>query len=277
MRPPRIAREVRDAIEARYIAGSEPSAVLPSERRLAAEFGVARATVRAALAMLREQQQIRSGAGGPPVVVDPRLIKAPRLTSFTQDALARGWHPSSRVLDAQEQAADVTVARDLGIAPGSSVLRVRRLRLADRAPMALEEVWLPQELVPDLLSQDLDGSLYELLESRYALTVHRHDRRISAITVDAVHAELLEMPLGAAALFATQVGHDRRGRRVELGRSIYRGDKFDFTTVTFAARRPDPEGGSRPVGTDGPGGAERVAAPEPFSRPVRATRPETVR
>lgn len=245
MRPARIAREVRDAIEARYIAGSEPATVLPSERRLAAEFGVARATVRSALAMLREQQQIRSTSGGPPVVVDPRLSKAPQLSSFTQDALARGWHPSSRVLEAVEVPADVGVARDLGLSPGSPVAHVRRLRLADSAPMALEEVWLPLELVPGLVDLDLSGSLYELLEERYDLAVFRHDRRISAITVDAVHAELLQLPLGAAALFATQIGLDPRGRRLELGRSLYRGDRFDFTTVTFAARRAPAAGGRR--------------------------------
>lgn len=239
MRPARIAQEVRDAIEANYIVGSEPAAVLPSERRLAEEFGVARATVRAALAMLREQQQIRSGGGGPAMVVDPRLTKAPRLSSFTQDAQARGWHPSSLVLEAKEEPADVTVARDLGISPGAGVVRIRRLRLADRSPMAIEEVWLSQQLFPDLLSGDLGGSLYECLESRYGVVVFRHDRRISAITVDAAHAELLEIPSGSAVLFATQIGFDRRGRRLELGRSIYRGDRFDFTTVTFAAGRQD--------------------------------------
>src|SRR5699024_1930481 len=85
---------------------------------------------------------------------------------------------------------------------------------------------------------DLDGSLYEQLESRYGVTVYRHDRRISAISVDEAHAGLLEIPVGAAALFATQIGFDRRGRRVELGRSIYRGDRFDFTTVTLPAGPP---------------------------------------
>ena len=238
MRPASIEMEVRDGIEARYITGSEPATVLPSERRLAAEFGVARATVRSALAMLRDQQQIRSALGGPPVVVDPRLTKAPQLSSFTQDARARGWYPSSRVLEAVEETADVTVARDLGLSPGSPVTRVRRLRLADSAPIALEEVWLPQELVPGLVAQDLGGSLYELLAERYDLVVFRHDRRISAISLDAVHADLLQLTVGAAALFATQIGMDRHGRRLELGRSLYRGDRFDFTTVTFAARRP---------------------------------------
>lgn len=266
MRPARIAHEVRDAIEARYIAGSEPSAVLPSERRLAAEFGVARATVRAALAMLREQQQIRSGAGGPPMVVDPRLTKAPQLSSFTQDAVARGWHPSSRVLDAKEEAADVSVARDLGIPPGSSVLRIRRLRLADRSPMAVEEVWLPQELFPGLLTEDLSGSLYDLLDARYGRAVYRHDRRISAITVDAPHAELLQMPVGAAALFATQLGFDRHGQRLELGRSVYRGDKFDFTTVTFSARRPQPVGTSPRSRASGP---RRITIAGPVTEQVR--------
>src|SRR5699024_12798447 len=72
----------------------------------------------------------------------------------------------------------------------------------------------------------------------YGVTVYRHDRRISAISVDEAHAGLLEIPGGAAALFATQIGFDRRGRRGELGRAIYRGDRFDFTTVTFAGGRP---------------------------------------
>ena len=113
--------------------------------------------------------------------------------------------------------------------------------------MAIEEVWLSEELFPGLLDEDLDGSLYEQLESRYGVTVYRHDRRISAISVDEAHAGLLEIPVGAAALFATQIGFDRRGRRVELGRSIYRGDRFDFTTVTFAAGRPAAAGaGPRP-------------------------------
>ena len=150
--------------------------------------------------MLREQQQIRSTSGGPPVVVDPRLTKAPQLSSFTQDALARGWHPTSRVLQAAEEPADVSVARDLGLAPGSPVAHLRRLRLADGAPMAFEEVWLPQELVPGLVDQDLHGSLYELLEERYDLVIFRHDRRISAITVDGVHAESLGPGRGGGAL-----------------------------------------------------------------------------
>lgn len=253
MRPARIAREVRDAIEARYVMGSEPSSVLPSERKLAEEFGVARATVRAALAMLREQQQIRSTPGGPPMVVDPRLTKAPQLSSFTQDALDRGWRPSSRLLESEETAADVSIARDLGIAPGSTVHRVRRLRLADSSPMAVEEVWLPAAIFPGLLDHDLTRSLYGILEAEYGVEIYRHDRRISAVTVDAEHAELLEVEPASAALFATQIGYDRRGRRVELGRSLYRGDRFDFTTVTFAARRPRAERAPSPSGHVGRG------------------------
>jgi GntR family transcriptional regulator len=210
--------------------------------------------------MLREQQLIRSGNGGPSTVVDPRVTKAPQLTSFTQDAVARGWHPSSRVLEAEEQAADVTVARDLGIPPGSGVHRIRRLRLADRSPLAIEEVWLPQELFPGLLSEDLSGSLYEVLDQRYGRAVHRHDRRISAVTVDEPHADLLEIPIGAAALFATQVGFDRHGKRIELGRSLYRGDKFDFSTVNFLAGRPPPARAA------GPASSAARSGPEPHAR-----------
>ncbi|HLR94995.1 MAG TPA: UTRA domain-containing protein, partial [Jiangellaceae bacterium] len=80
------------------------------------------------------------------------------------------------------------------------------------------------------------------------------------------HAELLEMPVGAAALFATQLGFDRHGHRIELGRSVYRGDKFDFTTVTFSARRPQPVG----VGTRSrAGGPRRTTAADPVTEQSR--------
>src|SRR5699024_3356082 len=117
-----------------------------------------------------------------------------------------------------------------------------------------------------LLGEDLSGSLYNLLESQYDRAVYRHDRRISAITVDAPHAELLAMPVGAAALFATQLGFDRHGHRIELGRSVYRGDKSAFATVTFSARRPQPVG----VGTRSrAGGPRRTTAAAPVTEQTR--------
>src|SRR5699024_7038214 len=112
----------------------------------------------------------------------------------------------------------------------------------------------------------LSGSLSELLEARYGRAVYRHDRRISAITIDAPHAELLEMPVGAAALFATQLGFDRHGHRLELGRSVYRGDKFDFTTVTFSARRSQPPGAGTRSRTHG---ARPTTPAEPVTEQAR--------
>src|SRR5699024_5397015 len=113
--------------------------------------------------------------------------------------------------------------------------------------MATEALWLSEELFPGLLEHALAGSPFEQHEMRYSETGYPHDRRRSPISVHEAHAGLPARPVGAVALYATQYAIHRRGRRVELGRSIYRGDRFDFTTVTFAAGRPAAAGaGPRP-------------------------------
>ncbi len=236
MRPPTRAQQVRSRIEDLYIASTDPAKVLPSERALAEKFGVARATVRAALKSLKDEQLLLSAPGSPAFVVDPHISHSPVLRSFTQDARARGWTPSSTVLSASVLTADIQSAHELGIVAGEQVYQVRRLRFADRVPLSVEEMRFPAQLVPNLIDLNLDGSLYALLLERYDLRVMRHDRRISAVNINAENAALLEVATGAATLYVMHTGFDQRGRRVEVGRSLYRGDRYDFSTVSFVDR-----------------------------------------
>ncbi|TDD95281.1 GntR family transcriptional regulator [Jiangella asiatica] len=227
--------EVRALIEQQFIAVMQPADVLPSERNLAELFGVSRVTVRAALKLLEEDGLLRSAPGVGTFVAAPHLSKTPVLTSFSQDVRARGWTPGSRVLERRQAVADIAVAHDLGIEPGAHYYEVRRVRLADDVPLSVEQVQLPAALVPGLLEKPLDGSLYQVLADHYGIRVSRHDRRISAVNLDAATAELLGVPERSAALYVTQQGYDQHGRRIEHGKSLYRGDRYDFSTVTYAA------------------------------------------
>lgn len=227
-------QQVRTLIEERFIAVDRPAAVLPSERNLAEMFGVSRMTVRAGIKLLERDGLLRSVPGAGNMVLSPHLSKGTALTSFTEDARARGWVPGSRVLERTVLTADVEIAADLGIEPGDEVYEISRVRLADSVPLCVERVRLPAAYVPGLIGLDLEGSLYAVLASQFDVRISRHDRHISAVNVDEANAELLGVRARTAALLVAQIGYDQNGRRVERGRSLYRGDRYDFFTISFS-------------------------------------------
>jgi GntR family transcriptional regulator len=236
-RPSVKPRKVRDLLVKHFMATMQPADVLPSERTLAELYEVSRATVRAALKLLEEEGLVRSAPGVGTFVAAPHLSKAPVLMSFTDEIRARGWTPSSRLIDSRLETADIGAAHDLSIEPGSKYYEITRLRLADGVPLSIERVRLPARYLPDLLDHDLTGSLYALLAEQYGVRVSRHERRISAMNMDAVSAAHFGVPERSAGLYVVQSGYDQHGRKVEHGRSLYRGDRYDFSAVAYA--RPE--------------------------------------
>jgi GntR family transcriptional regulator len=237
-RPSVKPRQVRDLLVNQFITTLQPADVLPSERALAELFEVSRATVRAALKLLEDEGLVRSAPGVGTFVAAPHLSKAPVLKSFTEEIRARGWTPSSRLMDSRLETADIGVAHDLSIEPGAKYYELTRLRLADDVPLSIERVRLPARYFPELLELDLTGSLYATLAEHYGVRISRHERRISAMNLDAKTSALFEVADRAAALYVVQSGFDQHGRKVEHGRSVYRGDRYDFSSVSYS----EPEG-----------------------------------
>jgi len=215
-----------------------PNQMLAPERDLAARFGVSRMTIRQALRALTNQGVIYSVRGVGTFVAEPRVRKDPTLTSFSEDMRSRGLRPGSRLLSADLVDAETAVAAELGVEPGAPVYRVERLRLADDVPLCHEQSFLPARLFPGLTDQDLEGSLYELLASRYRVRVVRAQQTTRAVNLSRRLATLLDVPARAAALHVHRVGMDARGRIAERTDSLYRGDRYDFA-ATITRAHPD--------------------------------------
>ncbi|WP_158542760.1 GntR family transcriptional regulator [Phytoactinopolyspora halophila] len=225
---------MRDLLVKQFVATLQPADVLPSERNLAELFGVSRVTVRAALKLLEDEGVLRSAPGVGTFVAAPHVSTAPVLRSFSEEIRERGWTPGSKLMESHVDSADFVVAHDLSIEPGSRFYEITRLRLADDVPLSIERVRLPERYFPGLLEHDLEGSLYSLLAREYGVRISRHERRINAMNIDAQTAELFGVPDRAAGLYVVQSGYDQHGRKVEHGRSLYRGDRYDFSTVAYA-------------------------------------------
>lgn len=228
--------QVRHALLA-DIRNRHPHAILPTERELAATYGVSRATVRQALDWLQDGGVVYRVQGAGTFVAGPTISKTLSLTSFTEDMSARGLQPASRLLAADEIPAGTMIGEDLGIEPHEPVVRLSRVRLADGVPICLETVHMPAARVRGLLDLDLTGSLYAILADVYHFKVMRADQIVQAIVLDHGDAALLGTPAGSPALRVRRIGLDDRDRPLECTTTIYRGDRYD---LRFAVRREQP-------------------------------------
>jgi len=227
----RVRDELVDRLES--MAPGEP---LPPERELAEELGVSRMTLRRALGelVLAGQALRRPGAGV--FAVGPRMDQPLAATSFTEDMRRRGLDPGSRILASEVVSAGARLGRRLEISPAEPVLRIERLRLADGDPMAIEVLHVSCAMVPGLRGADLaDHSFYELLRSRYGLTIAGGLQTIEPTVTDPEESDVLGVPLHSPALLFERTTREQTGRVVEYVRSIYRGDRYRIETVIAPA------------------------------------------
>src|SRR5579864_8693335 len=146
-------------------------AAIPSERQLSADLGVSRLTVRAALDDLAREGYLVRRRGSGTYVQQPKITQQLTMTSFSEDMRRRGMVPSSTTLSLKRQLAGPQLGRFLNVSPGDEVVVVKRLRLADGVSMAIETLHIPAHVVPDVQPQDLEGSFYELLRTRYGVEI----------------------------------------------------------------------------------------------------------
>jgi GntR family transcriptional regulator len=221
------------------IAGLRPGDPLPSERELAERYDVARMTARGELNRLAAEGVVERVQGRGTFVAEGRVAQAATLSSFTEDMRARGHVPGARVLSQDVvKAADALAAR-LDVAPGTAVVRVRRLRTADGEPMAVEEAFLPVERFPGLEDTQLeDGSLFELLEERWGAQFPTAEQRVFSVEIVGEDANLLHVAPGRAGLLFRTILLDEAQRPLAYAWSLFRGDRYEIELHQHRAARP---------------------------------------
>ena len=214
---------------------------IPPERWLCQELGVSRATVRRALEDLVADGMVEI-RGRVPFVAGGMLAEPPNaLVSLTELGRARGLEPSSRVLRREVRPATLDEAEAFGVAPGSELFELERLRMLDGLPISLDTNRVPTRLVPGLEDVDFSSaSLYEVLE-RAGERLSCADYAIEAGLADVPRAALLELEPGAAVLLATAVVLDARGRVLDIGRTVYRADRYRFHATLMRRRTEERE------------------------------------
>lgn len=204
-----------------------PGTRLPSERVLSRELGIARGTIRQAIDDLvaRGLLERKQGSG---TMVAMRIEKSlTQLSGFSEEMGKRGMVPGAIWLERAKTLPSVAEAAALAIPETAPVLRLRRLRTADGAPIAIERTVVPARFLPD---PGLVGeSLYAALRARDAAPM-RGWQRIRADIMSEAEARLMAAAPGAPMLVIERRCVLADGTPVEFTETRYHGAFYDFST-----------------------------------------------
>lgn len=218
----RLATVLRDAIHGGRLLNG---AALPPERDLAEALEVSRVTLRRAVEELVREGllNVKQGSG---TYVTARLVEPLSvLTSFSEDMRRRGMVAGSVWVSRQLAMPSAEEAMSLALSLSDQVMRASRVRTANGAPIAWESATVSAVFVGN--TSEFGDSLYSALQRNGARPV-RAIQRIRAGIADATAARLLDLHAGVAVLETERRSFTAEGKPVELTRSIYRADLYDY-------------------------------------------------
>jgi GntR family transcriptional regulator len=209
-----------------------PGGILPPEMEICQAYGVGRQTVRQAIARLVDDDLVERFAGrGTFVRAQPSHTQFFLDRSFSQQMRELGRVPNSSVLSSQTGKVDSESAAALQPYKGAPCLTLERLRLGDDEPICHQISTILSERCPGIEGQDFKNqSLYEILVTRYHLTIQRIDHVVRAVAADEYRAELLKVDEGTPLLFVGTSTFLDDEKIIEYTASYYRADRYSYST-----------------------------------------------
>jgi DNA-binding GntR family transcriptional regulator len=202
--------------------GDAVNVPIPPETEMAAALGIARPTVRQALAQLQQAGRVYAQRGSGTFAVPSVLSRPARLTSLFDDLESQGLAPTTRVLELGEIPASAEHAAELDVAVGAPLVHLRRLRLAGGKPIALLENVLNLRGAAAPAPDDLEhAGLYATLSSQYGIELRVASLRVSATLATKAERVLLALPNPCAVLVGRRLAFDTLGGGIEIGTTTY--------------------------------------------------------
>jgi GntR family transcriptional regulator len=231
--PDQAQRYLRSLIDA---GTYQPGDQLPSQKELAADLGISRATLREALLSLEQEGVIvlKHGVG---TFVTPgyghRLESGlERLESILELTARQGLDVCCADLQVVEERAGEELADTLQIEPGTPITAVRRVIRVDDTPVAyMSDVAPPSVLSPSDIDGSFNGSVLELLRQRPDLHIARAVANIVAVNADGELADRLQVQAKQALLLMEETLFSEEGLALEFSQNYFVPEFFQFHVV----------------------------------------------
>ena len=236
----RIARELAQQI----VAGKYPvGALLPTEMELCEHYQVSRHTMREALRDLTEQGLITRRKGLGTQVADKTQHKGlNHPLACLEDLFFLAQNNPRVVKRIDEVVADYDLAQTIGCEPGSRWLHVASIREDNEkkdAPICWTDSYARPVFskVRQLVRSDPFALISDLIETHYGIQSEEVRQTISAVTVSAKIAKVLDVAAGSPALKIVRRYLDHDGNTFETTVSIPPADRYTCSIVLKRDKR----------------------------------------
>lgn len=201
---------------------------LPSERDLADDFAVSRMTLRQAVTLLVEEGILERRVGSGTYVAGHRVQEKMRgTTSFTEIIRSQGKTPSTKLISYQRKLASKTEQEQLRLRPSEYVIRMERVRYADKVPVVFEVAAIPEKIIAPFNQTEITKHFFQTLTDN-GYEIGKSEKIISASTASDKLTDYLQVKIGHAILTLKQVSYFTDGQPFEYVRSQYVAGRFEF-------------------------------------------------
>lgn len=204
---------------------------IPSEREYAEIYNISRMTVRQAVNnMVNEGLLYREKGRGTFVAKKKFEQNLTGLTSFSEDMTKRHHTPSTVIISLQPMKHSPLIIEKLKLMPTDLIYEIKRLRLADNEPIALETIYTPHKLVGPIEKSKINGSFYNYIEQHLKLKLTHGIQTIEAALANKDEMKYLKIEKDDPVLLmqrTTFISEDK-DVPIEFVKSAYRADKYKF-------------------------------------------------
>ena len=221
-----LEQQLRSMVEDGTLAYGQ---MLPSEMEMIENYQVSRTTIRQAIKELEAAGLVRREQGKGTFVAKPKYSRnIRRLSGFTQMCEQMGVVPGGRMLDNRLIAADEKTAKKLGVAPGSDIIYIHRLRYANNEPVIIERNYFPPKYA-ELLQRRFDNeSLFAYLKEHMGVICKESEKLIELCHVTGEEANMLDVKRGDYMMFVKSTAYDQNREPIYVGVQIINGERFSL-------------------------------------------------
>jgi GntR family transcriptional regulator len=149
-----------------------------------------------------------------------------RCRSFSSEMKSRGLEPGNKLLVAKIISADKVNSSKLRIPLNAKILKFSRLRFGNDIPMAYQTTSIPVSYIGLIEDLELEGSLEDLLQNKFGITITTSPTEISGDFADQKIAKLLEIETTTPCLVKETIDMDQRSRSIMWNRTWYNAERF---------------------------------------------------
>lgn len=225
-----LKSKIREKIETGEWAEGQK---IPTEKELCEMFKVSRITARKAIDDLQEENLLVKKQGKGTFIKRNQINQSlEKFYSFSKELTKQGLEEKAEMLEFKIMEADSRIQRIMNISENEEVFVIKRLRLLDDKPYAIEVSYIPVKFTPELTKELVDrNGLYNSLQA-FGVKLEHATEKFSAVNLRKEEAYYLNSDFSEAGIKLTRRTYQGTDM-VEYCSSIIRGDMFTYTVDLF--------------------------------------------